>query len=356
MNRLNFWSRSSSKSRTAEAKAEAEASEQKDDQDKKSKKHTRVEAKKDKPLEVVAPQEDVVKESAKARAGEEEQPELQAVAPQETTVLDDKVNTEESPTDNVPTAIATRSEQETVQTSEMPGGASMNASCADSETATTSTADQKDGGKEHSEQMPGGASKDAPHTDEEDSEDKDMITKDSQDMPGGASTSAPRAEQGPNSTEESVSINTEEQATTEDKQEANDSIEAAQASVDQEDTADIDPASMQLLMKEEDEEFFNKMTTEDEPQQPPSMSRRPTEIGDNGELHEPEDIPLPMSPDNEEGNPLEAKKDQIPATWKDRWNQWSFVPAAPSTSYFRRAPKDGKKVREIALFQFCNRY
>jgi len=337
MNRLNFWSRSSSKSRTAEAKAEAEASEQKDDQDKKSKKHTRVEAKKDEPLEVVAPQEDVVKETAKDRAGEEEKPELEAVAPQETTeptsAEDDKADGEEKLNEDIPNAVDTKEEHEIAQDNEMPGGASVSAPHTDQDDTAPATDDKTE--EEDSEQMPGGASKEAPHKEEERSAASDTTVQDvgAESMPGGASTIAPHAEQEPG-----------EQATTEDKQEVDNSSEETQMSNDHEDTASVDPASIQLPMKEEDEEFFNKMTTEDEPQQPLSMSRRPTEIGDNGELHEPEDIPLPMSPGNEEGNPLEAKKDQTPTTWKDRWNQWSFVPAAPSTSYFRRAPKEAKKV------------
>jgi len=335
MNRLNFWSRSSSKSRTAEAKAEVEASEQKDDRDKKSKKHTRVEAKKDEPLEVVAPQEDVVKETAKDRAGEEEQPELQAIAPKETTEAtlaeDDKVDDEEKPTEDVPTAVATKDEHETAQGIGMPGGASTSAPRTDED----NTNDKKE---EDSEQMPGGASKAASHKKEEQSAAKDTTVEDvgAESLPAGALTTAPHAEQ-----------ESKEKVTTEKKQEVDNPTEDAQISNDYEDTASVDPASIQLPMKEEDEEFFNKMTTEDEPQQPPSMSRRPTEIGDNGELHEPEDIPLPMSPGNEEGNPLDAKKDQTPTTWRDRWNQWSFVPAAPSTSYFRRAPKEAKKVGSV---------
>lgn len=366
MNRLNFWSRSSSKARTAEAKAEAEASEQKDDQDKKSKKHTTVEAKEDKTLEVVAPQEDVVKETANDRAGEQEQPKLEQVAPEEVTEAapdeDDKniVNDDhdkEEPLDSagstsvedasstaVPAAIATKDEQETSQAPGMPGGASTSAPHKDDDKTTSANEEKEEDTEAHSR----GASKTASQIDEE----KPDVQKEKADS---KTESAETLENVPKKLDSETAPGSESAATTDQISSSDvkdeEIPEQVESTDDSGDADAVDPASIKLpLMKEEDEEFFNKMTTEDEPQQPPSMSRRPTQIGDDGKLHEPEDIPLPMSPGNEEGNPLEAKKDQAPATWRDRWNQWSFVPAAPSTSYFRRAPKEEKKVSSAMLY------
>ena len=102
-------------------------------------------------------------------------------------------------------------------------------------------------------------------------------------------------------------------------------------------------------LSDDSEQFLQRLTTHDEPQQPPSMSRRPTQIADNGDLVEPTEVPLPMSPGVNEDGPSDDQKEggKKVATWQDRWNQWSFVPAVPTTSYFKRAPPKAKLVRLI---------
>jgi hypothetical protein len=100
------------------------------------------------------------------------------------------------------------------------------------------------------------------------------------------------------------------------------------------------------VLTEDDEQFLHRLTSEVEPQEPRSFSRRPTEINENGEIIEPTDVPLPTSPGLNEYGPSDekTKEEQKTATWRDRWSQWSFVPAAPSIPSFRRAPPRNKEV------------
>jgi len=311
MNRLNFWSRSSSKTRNQDAKAEAQASETpKTDEATKVEPSTN-EDKHEVPLDTVDPQVDAKEEPAKD--DEQEQP-LQRVD----SAQDDDQEAAAPESTDAPAENA----KDDSNKSQMPGGASTDAPHSEDvekpshqmESAhapkDTTANDQKTGDQDIESVMPGGASANAANTIE-------------------SSTAAP------SKAEEKA---TETTATEGEKQDETTSEDLKNAAA---------PDEVQDSgLSDDSEQFLQRLTTHDEPQQPPSMSRRPTQIADNGDLVEPTEVPLPMSPSNEDG-PSQDQTDgsKKVATWQDRWNQWSFVPAVPTTSYFKRAPPKSKPVR-----------
>jgi len=318
MNRLNFWSRSSSKTRTQDAKAEAQASETpKTDEATKVEPSTN-EDKHEAPLDTVDPQVDAKEEVAKD--DEQEQP-LQRVD----SAQDDDQEAAAPENTDAPAEDA----KDDSNKSQMPGGASTVAPHSEdvekpahqaesahapkdttAKAADSTTTDQKPGDKDVESVMPGDASANAANATE--------------------STSAP-SEQEEKATESTATE-------TEQKQDEPTSEDLKNAAA---------PDQVQDRgLSDDSEQFLQRLTTHDEPQQPPSMSRRPTQIADNGDLVEPTEVPLPMSPSNEDG-PSQDQTDgsKKVATWQDRWNQWSFVPAVPTTSYFKRAPPKVKPVR-----------
>lgn len=97
------------------------------------------------------------------------------------------------------------------------------------------------------------------------------------------------------------------------------------------------------VLTEDDEKFLEKVTSEME-MPPPLPPRRATLISDDGELTEKteeealeqaKDVPLPKAPPGEkEQLQAKMKEEKQSQTWKERWNQMSFVPASAANLYF----------------------
>jgi len=320
MNRLNFWSRSSSKTRNQDAKAEAQASETpKTDEATKVEPSTN-EDKHEARLDTVDPQVDAKEEAAKD--DEQEQP-LQRVD----SAQDDDQEAAAPESTNAPVEDAEGASNK----SQMPGGASTEAPHSEDVEKPAHQAESA-----HAPKDTTAKAEDSTTADQE-TGDNDVESV----MPGGASSNAA------NTTESTIDAPSESEGKATDTTAAEGEKQDEPTSEDLKNAAAPDQAQDRGL-SDDSEQFLQRLTTHDEPQQPPSMSRRPTQIADNGDLVEPTEVPLPMSPSNEDG----PSEDQTAggkkvATWQDRWNQWSFVPAVPTTSYFKRAPPKSKPVRFI---------
>jgi len=238
----------------------------------------------------------------------------------------------------------------------------------DQETAASapeSTSVPRENAKDDSNkpQMPGGASPDAPHSEDTDepitaesahkseettAKPEDSTTNEQKSgtetvesvLLGGASGSAA------STTESTIDAPPEQEETAKETSATAGEKQDEPTSEDLKNAAAPDQVQDRGL-SDDSEQFLQRLTTHDEPQQTPTMSRRPTQIADNGDLVEPTEVPLPMSPGFNEDGPSDEQKDDSKkaATWQDRWNQWSFVPAVPTTSYFKRAPPKAKPVR-----------
>lgn len=322
MNHLKFWgSRSSSKTR--DVKEEAKASEPRKAEDK-------PEEPQQEPLDVVAPQVEVTEPVADDGTTEEKDQEEPAQAGEAET----KPTGEKSKKDTVSPSAAVEKDIDGTNAPGLPGGASTSAPHKEEDVSTTEEKSSKED-KDTLEEST--AQEDAKPAEEEQSQEAATGTEECEDQSTKVDAEEDNASK-KNSKRDSAF------AGTETNEASSDDLKDAAA-----------PSETQgPLLSEDDEQFLHRLTSEVEPQQAPSLNRRPTEINENGELIEPTDVPLPMSPGNEDG-PSSAKteEDHKTATWRDRWNQWSFVPAAPSMSSFRRAPPKDKKVSfTLALFRF----
>jgi hypothetical protein len=334
MNHLKFWgSRSSSKTR--DIKEEAKTSEPRKAEDK-------PEDAEQEPLNVVAPKTEVpVQESEEGKTsgtGEEDSTQAGEAEPAPSkTDGDDK--------------------------SEASGDA----------VEESSAAMEQESGDSNAPGLPGGASTSAPHKQEDvkSQEEKSSKGHDTAAVVETAMSTSQKDEMAVEGEGNHVDAEPKEEGTTttdasaeKDESKKNPKRDSAFAGHEtkKESSNDLKDAAVQSetqgpVLTEDDEQFLHRLTSEVEPQEPPSFNRRPTEINENGELIEPTDVPLPTSPGLNEDGPSDekTKEEQKTATWRDRWSQWSFVPAAPSIPSFRRAPPKTKKVSQ-SYVQLMNCY